>query len=203
MQQVRPMQKRESLPAEDAVQEPAPRQVQHQEVRQEMRQEQEPRPGRLAIYHANSKGTGAAMRLEFKVHRGADSSGCFFLEMAKQRSVASRGEQGRTHATFAWDSKVTVKLGFTDICELLMVLDGRKEQAGSERGLFHSSGQANTVIVLKKSADYGGGYLLGLSKKDNAGAQLFKEHIILSETEALGLRCIFQSSLFPMVFAAG
>ncbi len=161
----------------------------------------ETRRGRLTFYHPNSKGTGSAMQLELKLdRRPQDASGCFFLEMASQKSVASGSGQGRTHATFAWERKATVKLDFADVCELLSVLEGRKDQVGAQgNGLFHSSGETNTVIVLKKGGE-GNSYLLGLSRKNRAGEQLFKEHIVLTGAEAVGLRCVFRDSLFYMAY---
>lgn len=159
-----------------------------------------PWPGRLTFYHATAKGTGAALRLELRLNRGAEESyNCVFLELARQKPVDSGQERRRSPGTFAWEEKATVKMGFTDVCEVLAVLDGRKDQAGGPRGLYHQNGKTNTVIAFKKSAEREG-YLLGISKKSSAGEQLFRGQIVLSDIEALGIRSVFQSTLFFMAF---
>jgi len=163
--------------------------------------EHKPYNGRLTIYHANSKGTGAAARLELSLCRnGNGDDSCFFLEMAKQKTAPSQADRKRTPATFDWEGKAVVKLGFTDVCEMLTVLEGRQDQAGGRRnGLYHSVGKANAIITFKRNTERGG-YLLAISRKDADGNQVFKGHIILSETECTGLRSIFQAGLFHMAF---
>ena len=159
-----------------------------------------PRTGRLTFYHADSKGTGSAAQFELRLNRnGEDRYDCFFLEMARQ-VTAAKAEHGRTAATFDWAAKVTVKLDFFDICEFLAVLEGKAEQVGGQRnGIYHESGNTNTIIAFKRSKDYGG-YFLDISRKDKQGNQVFKGHILLNESEAIGLRCVFQAGLFHMAF---
>jgi len=155
---------------------------------------------RLAFYHPTSSGGGAAMRLEFHPAR-PDRDGCFFLEMARQKSLAGRNESGRQAATFDWEEKITVKLGFTDVCGLLLVLEGRCEQAGGGRGLFHDTPEGSTVINLRHNAEPAG-YALELSRKlKQAGAEPQRLRVVLTEAEALGLRAVFQSALFYLVFS--
>ena len=160
-----------------------------------------PRQGALNLYHPNSKGTGSAIQLELRMNRGDEERyNCFFLEMAQQKTPATGGREARVPATFDWATKATVKLDFLDVCELLSVLEGRAEQAGGQRnGIYHEAGANNTIIALKKSTGESGFYL-GLSRKSKQGNQVFKGHILLSEAEALGLRCIFQAGLFFMTF---
>ena len=153
---------------------------------------------RLTFYHPNSNMTGAAIQLELRLNRaGEDRYDCFFLEMARQKTP--RGAGGHPAATFDWATKVTVKLDFTDICEFLRVLEGQTEQAGGQRGIYHEAGTANTMINLRRSAEPPG-YGLDISRKEKAGEVLFKGHILLTEAEGLGLRCVFQSALFYMAF---
>jgi hypothetical protein len=161
------------------------------------------RQGVLTLYHPNSKGTGSALQLELRMNRSDEERyDCFFLEMALQKTVATGGREARTPATFDWARKATVKLDFLDVCEMLTVLEGKCEQAGGQRnGIYHESGDTNTIISFKRNAETPG-YCLGLSRKDRQGNQVFKGHIVLSEAEAIGLRCIFQSALFFMHFNA-
>ena len=153
---------------------------------------------RLTFYHPNANVTGAAIQLELRLNRpGEDRYDCFFLEMALQKTA--RGAGGHPAATFDWAAKVTVKLDFTDICEFLRVLEGKTEQAGGPRGIYHEAGAANTLIGLRHSAEPPG-YALDISRKEKAGEVVFKGHILLTEAEGVGLRCVFQSALFYLAF---
>ena len=157
------------------------------------------RDQRVAFYHPNSAGTGSAMKLEPRVNRReSDRYNCFFLDMAVQKTAA-RGQDGnKTHASFDWERKLTVKLGFIDICAMLEVLEGRCDKLGGARnGLFHQNGGACTVITLQKAEK--GGYFLGLSRR-TAANDISRVNIVLSDAEALGLRCILQAGLFFITF---
>ena len=159
--------------------------------------------GRLCFYHPTQSGSGAAARLEFHPAR-PDHEGCFFLELARQKTVPTRNENGRQSATFDWEKKITVKLGYLDSCSLLMVLEGKSEQAGSGRGgLFHDTPEANTVIGLRRQAEPGG-YALEVSRKrkDAVDAEAQRARVLLSDSEAIGLRCVLQTAIFLMVFGA-
>ena len=155
----------------------------------------------LTLYHPTGTGGGAALQLGLRFNRpGEDRYDCFFLDLAAQKSAPTREGDKRVPATFDWENKMTVKLDFADICELLLVLEGRAEKAGGQRnGLYHDSGKCSTVITFQKSADKAG-YFLGLSRKAKEGGQVARVQIVLSETEAIGLRCLFQTGLFFMTF---
>jgi hypothetical protein len=155
--------------------------------------------GQIAFYHANVKGTGAALRFEFKPPTGR-RNGCFFMEMAMQKTTASGGGGGRTAATFDWESKATVKLSFMDACEFLAVLQMKQPSLGDNgKGLYHVNGDKDTVIGMRTSTERKG-YTVGISRKDKQGNQIFKGHFLLSPTEAIGLEAIFTAALFHMAF---
>ena len=163
-----------------------------------------PRAQKLAFYHPNGTGTGTAVQLEPRLNRReTDRYDCFFLEMAAQKTAGGRDGDKRVPATFDWENKLTVKLDFPDICELLAVLEGRLDKAGGQRnGIYHDNGKACTIITFQKNAEKGG-YFLGLSKKGkDADAQVTRLHVALSESEATGLRSIFQVGLFFITFHA-
>lgn len=159
------------------------------------------RDQRLSYYHPTATGGGSALQLELKLNRrDGERCGCFFLEMAAQKSAGSRQGGSRTPATFDWENKLTVKLEFSDVCELLAVLEGRQERAGGTRnGLYHETDKACTVIALSRNAEKGG-HWVGLSRKDKATGQLTRMQMGLSEPEAVGLRSVFQAGLFFMTF---
>ena len=155
----------------------------------------------LGFYHPNSKGSGSALRLEPRINRDdQDRYNCFFIEMAPQKSLAARGADGTTPATFDWTKKITVKLGFLDIAELLTVMEGRAPKVGGERnGLYHASAGSNTLIAFQRNPDTGT-YFLALSIKRNGDTTPHKLAITLSDAEATGLRCLLQTGLFFVTF---
>lgn len=155
---------------------------------------------KLTLYHPNSAGNGAAMQLEPRLNRSdSDRYNCFFMEMASQRSVAARTNDKTEPASFDWAKKLTVKLDFADVCEMLAVLEGRVDKLGGQRnGLFHKSGNASTIITLQK-ADRGG-YFLGLSRKAAGDETAARVNMTLTDAEAIGLRALFQTGLFFITF---
>jgi len=162
-----------------------------------------PWSGRLAFYHPTQSGGGTVARLEFHPAR-LEREGCFFLELARQKTVASSSSTGRLVATFDWENKLTVKLGLLDVCSLLLVLEGRSEQAGNGRGgLFHDTAGANTVINLRHQPEPAAGFALEVSRKTKRdGNDVQRMRLILNEGEAIGLRCVFQLAIFPMVYGS-
>jgi len=151
---------------------------------------------RLTFYHANRQGSGAAVRIEPRVNRRpGERYNCFFLDMARQKSVAGNGENGSPHATFDWENKITVKLDFMDVCEFLTVLEGACDHVGGRRdGLYHQTGQTNTLIRFK--AHESGGYALAVSRKTAGSDQPARIGTVLNKVEATGLRHILQVGLF-------
>ncbi len=155
--------------------------------------------GQIAFYHANAKGTGAALRFEFKPPSGR-RNGCLFMEMAQQKTTAGGGHGKRTPATFDWESKATVKLNFMDACEFLSVLQLKQPSLGvNGKGLYHVNGEKDTVIAMRTNTERKG-YTIGISRKDRQGEQLFKGHFLLSPTEAIGLEAVLSAALFHMAF---
>jgi hypothetical protein len=157
-------------------------------------------PQPLRLYHPSGSGTGSAMQLEPRFSSaGEDRYNCFFLEMAAQKTTGRQEDGNRVHATFDWKAKLAVKLDFTDICELLTVLEGQSEKVGgSHNGLYHQNGSTSTIITFQKSEK--GGYVIGLSRKDAADGEARRVCMVLSTAEAIGLRSIFQGSLFFLAF---
>ena len=159
------------------------------------------REQKLTFYHPNSTGNGVALQLEPRVRRrDTDRYNCFFFEMAAQKTAAEREGDKKVFPTFDWENKLTVKMDFADICEMLLVLEGKQERVGGQKnGLYHDSEKASTVITFGRIPDREG-YSFGLSRKDKASGQLTRLHIGLSEAEALGLRHILQGGLFFVTF---
>lgn len=158
---------------------------------------------RLTFYHPTQAGSGAAVRLAFRLRRPEEErDSCFFLEMAKQKTAPSRSADGaRTAATFDWQNRAVVKIDFLDAGEMLTVLEGKAEQIRGGKGLYHDSGESTTIIGFRKNADPAG-YSLDISRKSKAdGKEAFKGYILLSEAEGIGMRCMLQQGLSVLAFA--
>lgn len=156
----------------------------------------------IAFYHPNSKGTGSAMRLEPRINRDdRDRYNCFFMELAGQKTAANLKGGAGVPATFDWANKITVKLGFLDVAEILTVLEGRSDNAGGSRnGLYHAAGNGNTLISFQANREQRI-YHLSVSKK-NGSETPRKLGITLNEVEATGLRCLLQTGLFFVTFSS-
>jgi len=157
----------------------------------------------ISFYHPNSKGTGSALRIEPRFNRDDnDRYNCFFIELAPQKTTFTRNNGKLSPATFDWSRKITVKLGFLDIAELLTVLEGRAPNVGGERnGLYHANGSSNTLITFQRYQDRNA-YYLGVSCKRGKDNEPQKVGISLSDVEATGLRSLLQTGLFFVTFSS-
>lgn len=157
--------------------------------------------GRLAFYHPNQAGQGCAARFEVRpARRGRD--GYVFAEVARQKSMAQRQNGALQGATFDWETRVAVKLGLTDVCAMLAVLEGRCAAAGGDKGLFHQTEAASTVITFKRIEQPFAGYAFEVSRKEKnrEGAEAVRLRIGLSEAEGCGLRQVFAAAVFHLCF---
>jgi len=160
-----------------------------------------PREQRLTFYHPASAGNGVALQIDMRVNkREGDRYNCFFFEMAAQKAAAERDDGKRSYASFDWENKLTVKMDFGDLCELLLVLEGKQERIGGQKtGLYHDTAKANTVISFGRISEKTG-YSFGLSRKDKESGQVTRLNIGLSEAEGIGLRSVIQAGLFFITF---
>ncbi len=153
--------------------------------------------GKVVFYHPKRSGKGSAARFELRLNRpGEDGYDCFFLEMASQK----KGSPSSRNASFDWENKITVKLDFMDVSEILTVLDGKATAVGGERkALYHQTNGSSTLIGLAARED-GNGYFLGLSKKSTDGHYQKRISLSLSQVEATGLSRVLGMGLFHMSF---
>lgn len=158
----------------------------------------------LTLYHASANlanGSAVSFELHPASRRG---EGYFFMTLVPQKEELQirPGSGNRKVASFDWNGqKVSVKLGFSDICALLSVFRGEAEEVGDGRGLLHDSKDATTAIYFSsKVKDRPGAFSLAVSRKLKAGGDPVRLRILLSPQEALGLKIVFEQSLFPMAF---
>lgn len=151
-----------------------------------------------SLYHPTAKNTGSAMSLERKAATG-EREGCIFATMAPQKTVA--GPDGKK-ATFAWEEKITVKLGISDLSAMLLVADGKRADLGP-KGLYHDSGSASTGIQFRRVETPMSGYSFEVAKKGKGeDATVKRVHILLNEAEGLTLAVLFRASLPVLAFGA-
>jgi hypothetical protein len=159
-------------------------------------------PPKLVFYHPNGKGTGCAVQFDLRPATG-DREGSLFAAFANQKSVggAPGGDGPRQTATFGWGEKITVKLNFSDICQLLPVLEGSAASAGGGKGLFHDAGETSTVIHMSRVSEPVPGAAFEVSKKRKNGADApQRARILFTESETLGLARLFAAILLPIAF---
>ena len=157
---------------------------------------------RLAFYHANGKGTGSAAKFEV-VPASGDRDGAVFLTLALQKSVASgSSDQGnRQHATFDWTNRVTVKLNFGDLCQMLLVLKGQSATIAEGKGLYHDSRVTTTLINLTRQTEPHPGLALEVSRKGKVEAEsAARVRIVFGVAEAYGLGAVLEQSLGWVAF---
>src|SRR5687767_6502962 len=98
------------------------------------------------IHKPRNTGDGAASNFQLVERDGEYGKNyMLFLEMAKQ----VKAPEGSENSAFGWkdkETKVVMKLGQTDIAEILMVLTGKKQTVGTGKGLFHENDNGNSVL---------------------------------------------------------
>lgn len=167
------------------------------EKNNEMKKVAEYRP-QLAFFHPNASGAGAAVK--FELHPAHDNtSGCIMMIFANQIAPLTKG--GQTDSAFArfdWEHRIAVKLDFTDLSQMLMVLKGFRDSIGEQKGLYHRSPNAVARILLRRVMEPVKGYSLGVYRTANSVEN--KSHIFLSESEALGFTCAIEGVMSVIAF---
>ena len=157
------------------------------------------------VYKPNKGSSGAASRLEMKVveDERTGANGPFTVRDVQLFWVASpqTGTDSNGNASFSWSQKednksVTLKLGETDVGEVLAVLNNEKEEAGQTggkfSGIYHQNSKGSTTFSFKKSV--GKGYYIRLAKKTKSGVLSEVKHT-LSLGEAQILRVILERAV--------
>lgn len=153
------------------------------------------------IYKPNKQGTGAATEWQLSRKDTKYNNVMFFLVGAAQD-----GKDENDNSKFSWQDKsrsVTMKMGEFDIGEILSVLNGLKNSAGTDKGIFHKNEKGNTILSFSKyfrKDEKSGeevfiGYALRLSKKQNDGGTAFQVQHLLTFSEGEVLRVLLGEAL--------
>lgn len=158
----------------------------------------------LVICHANSKGTGSAMKMELYPARVGDlDSGAIYATIARQISLGDHTSTPPVYPCFDWDNAIKIRLDFTDLSKVLQVLRGEMESIDDGKGLFHSHNNKCHVIEFRHTIEPIHGYSLNVYETftDTDGyATERKTQIFLSSAEALGLSLAIEHSFAYIAF---
>jgi len=157
---------------------------------------------RLSFYHANGKGSGSAAQLEVVPAR-SDREGAVYMTLAQQKSVATGvDDQGRRqYATFDWQNRVTVKLNFNDLCQMLLVMRGKATAIAEGKGLYHDSRNMTTIINLTRQAEPYTGVALDVSRKSKVESESANRiRINFNDAEAFGIGTVLEQILGLIAF---
>ena len=173
-----------------------------QESKNEKVNENERAPGfrpRLAIYHANARGTGCAIRMELRPASGATDGG-IFCTFAAQMTVGNRLGPNPTFPRFDWEGAITVKFGFDDLTKMQQVFRGECESINDDHGLWHRTAKGNTKITLRHLVDPVCGYAFDVCHAPLGGGDERRWMILLQPSEALGISEAISGSMYLVAF---
>ena len=149
-------------------------------------------------YHANSKGTGSALKLELHPAHD-DTPGSVFVRMAMQRTVASQQGGVQMFPTFDWKNSVVLKLDRSDLSQILQVLRGMQESIMDGKGLFHRSSAGNTVIKFTHQIEPRPGYQLSVWRKPPTG-EAVNVYYVFNMDEAFALMMALERAMLYVCF---
>lgn len=155
-------------------------------------------PDRATICHATPSGTGSAIRFELHPARGR-IAGHMFIEVARQKSVASMQGETPVFATFDWANKICCKMGLGDLAQMLMVFRGMQENILDGKGLFHRSAKANAVIKFAHQIEPNPGYIFSVSCKPFDGDRR-DGYFVFRPEEAVWFSTALETAMCSLVF---
>jgi len=152
----------------------------------------------LAFYHANSKGTGCAVKM--MLHPAHDMiDGSIMMHLANQKTIG-RMANPPVFPSFDFENKIVVKLDFSDICLMLQVFRGECENINEGKGIYHVSTARSVIISLSHIVDPFSGYVLEVIQDKKTNGETTSAKIVFSPAEALGICEAFASSLYLIAF---
>lgn len=157
----------------------------------------------LAFYHPNAKGTGAALKLSLHPAHD-DRDGCIMMTLANQLTLGDRRAANPVFPTFEWEGRLTVKLDFSDLTQIVQVFRGERESLADGKGLYHTTSKFSTRIVLRHVVEPASCYPLEVYRSARGGSGTgpadTSARIVLSESEALGLSLAIENSFGVVCF---
>lgn len=153
---------------------------------------------KLSFYHPNAKGTGSALTLE--LHPAHDEvDGSIFVKLTPQKTVGAYENGMRILPTFDHDAALCVRLGITELAQILEVLRGYKEKLNDGSGLFHRTKSANVIITFEHRIEPVPCYHLDIARKE-ADSDVRRIGFTLTMPEACVLNETIAQSLLYVAF---
>ena len=147
---------------------------------------------KLTFYHANARGTGAAVSFELHPAHG-DTDGSIWVQFANQLTVGDRRGPNPTFPRFDWENKIVARLGFDDLTQMLQVFRGECESINDGKGLYHVSPAGTTSIRLRHVVEPVAGYPFEVYRTPRGSGEEVHSFIQLTPAEALGLGAAIES----------
>lgn len=154
---------------------------------------------RLALYHANPRGMGCAIKMELHPAHGM-TDGSIFCTLAAQKTVGNRLGPNPTFPTFDWTDAITVKLAFDDLTKMQQVFRGECESINGDHGLWHRTAKGNTEITLRHIVDPVCGYAFDVCHVPSDVGDERQWKILLQPSEALGISEVISGSMYLVAF---
>lgn len=151
------------------------------------------------FYHANSRGTGSAIKLELCPANG-DIPGCIRAQIAQQRTIAEVNGGIQTFPTFDWRNAVTVKFDALELAQVMQVLRGYSESIEDGKGLFHRSMTGYAVIKFSRRIEPRPGYDLAVRCKPQDGGEAREVYFMFTPAEALAVMMAIESAMCYVCF---
>ncbi|MFT5108517.1 MAG: hypothetical protein ACI9UA_004161 [Pseudoalteromonas tetraodonis] len=134
-----------------------------------------------AIYKPNSRGSGGVIR--------------FGLNLAKQAIFVDAASQSGPRQ-FDWEKKFTMKWGLSDLGSVLVVLQGRTDEAK----LFHKTDYANSAFELVAGDDPEmAPFLMSVSRQEASDKSVRKVSIPVTFAEAAVLAVALEAAVVRLV----
>lgn len=138
----------------------------------------------LNFWKARKEGGGAALFFEYKT----DSNRSCFVSMMPQ---------GGSRKEWSKDKRINVKLGLSDIGALLAVINGATNGCGTLKGdrwsgLYHESPNGGNSSIQFHIYEKTGGFIFGLSRQGQQGADVERLSVGLTIQEVQLLRVFLE-----------
>lgn len=147
---------------------------------------------KLTFYHANARGTGAAVSFELHPAHG-DVDGSIWVRFANQLTIGDRRAPNPTYPRFDWENKIVIRLCFDDLTKMLQVFRGECESINEDKGLFHVSPAGNTKIQLRHTVEQAPGYSFEVYRTPRGRDGELHAFIHFTPGEALGISAAIES----------
>ena len=153
----------------------------------------------LALYHANARRSGSAIRFDLHAAAGnvVDVEGFIRLTIAPQDD-----SEEAFYPRFKWVGAPAVSLHFLDVCEFLRVFRGDCESIADGRGLWHITPTHSTTANIRHVVEPVEAFEVELVNHGLGDSReiMTTARFLLTPSEAMGVAAVFEHSLSVIAF---